>query len=170
MLSSLASTHANGATFDWSALFAGAKRVPLPTYAFQRQRYWLEAGPGVAVDEHRDSLFAIEWTETEPESNADPAAVVELCADPNLDPPTAAQRLCEEALAWLQGAIVGEDEERLAFLTSGAVAVGEGETPDPACRRAWGLVRSAQAEHPGRFAADRHATAARPPSRRWSRR
>ena len=99
-----------------------------------------------------DSLFAIEWTETAPQSNAEPAAVVELSADPNLDPPTAAQRLCEEVLAWLQGAIVGEDEERLAFLSSGAVAIGEDETPDPALAAALGMIRSAQAEHPGRFA------------------
>ncbi|HEY3468010.1 MAG TPA: SDR family NAD(P)-dependent oxidoreductase, partial [Amycolatopsis sp.] len=29
---------------DWTPLFEGAKRVPLPTYAFQHQRYWLESG------------------------------------------------------------------------------------------------------------------------------
>ena len=32
------------------------------------------------------------------------------------------------------------------------MAVGEGESPDPAAASLWGLVRSAQAEHPGRFA------------------
>ena len=42
--------HAAGAKLEWEAFFAGsgAKRVPLPTYPFQRRRYWLAAGPGGA--------------------------------------------------------------------------------------------------------------------------
>ncbi|MBL1102638.1 type I polyketide synthase, partial [Streptomyces coffeae] len=46
-LTSLAEAHVHGATIDWDAVFAtaltgrGARRVPLPTYAFQRRRYWL---------------------------------------------------------------------------------------------------------------------------------
>ncbi|HXS47044.1 MAG TPA: beta-ketoacyl synthase N-terminal-like domain-containing protein, partial [Solirubrobacterales bacterium] len=40
---SLAEAHTAGARIDWKAFFAasGAKRVPLPTYPFQRRRYWL---------------------------------------------------------------------------------------------------------------------------------
>ncbi|GHI01837.1 hypothetical protein AQI88_16865 [Streptomyces cellostaticus] len=40
---SLADAQVNGATPDWEAVFAdrGARRVDLPTYAFQRQSYWL---------------------------------------------------------------------------------------------------------------------------------
>ncbi|HXS47114.1 MAG TPA: SDR family NAD(P)-dependent oxidoreductase [Solirubrobacterales bacterium] len=42
---SLAAAHASGAKLDWEALFggAGAKRVPLPTYPFQRKRYWISS-------------------------------------------------------------------------------------------------------------------------------
>ena len=47
---SLAEAHASGAPLDWEALFAasGAKPVPLPTYPFQRKRYWLEATAGAS--------------------------------------------------------------------------------------------------------------------------
>jgi acyl transferase domain-containing protein/short-subunit dehydrogenase/acyl carrier protein len=45
-LTSLAEAHVAGVDVDWSRLFdaTAAKRVPLPTYAFQRERYWLDAG------------------------------------------------------------------------------------------------------------------------------
>ena len=39
----LATAHASGAPLEWRAFFAGsgARSVPLPTYPFQRKRYWL---------------------------------------------------------------------------------------------------------------------------------
>ncbi|MFF1926559.1 polyketide synthase dehydratase domain-containing protein, partial [Streptomyces sp. NPDC058221] len=50
LLTALAGAHAAGAPVDWSPLLgAPAERhVDLPTYAFQRERYWLESaqGPG----------------------------------------------------------------------------------------------------------------------------
>ncbi|WP_141316533.1 acyltransferase domain-containing protein, partial [Streptomyces spinoverrucosus] len=44
-LLSLGEAHSRGVTVDWQAVFAGApaRRVALPTYAFQRTRHWLEA-------------------------------------------------------------------------------------------------------------------------------
>ncbi|MFE1459174.1 SDR family NAD(P)-dependent oxidoreductase, partial [Streptomyces sp. NPDC058735] len=39
----LAALHASGRTVDWGVLLPGASEVaPLPTYPFQRQRYWLD--------------------------------------------------------------------------------------------------------------------------------
>jgi acyl transferase domain-containing protein/thioesterase domain-containing protein/acyl carrier protein len=101
------------------------------------------------------ALYRVRWDEvtlppaTEREGAPEP---VRLHPDPDLDLPAAARALCEQALAALQEAIAAEDEGGpVAFLSEGAVAAIEGEAPDPALAAAWGLVRSAQAEHPGRF-------------------
>ncbi|WP_327258310.1 type I polyketide synthase [Streptomyces sp. NBC_01240] len=47
LLDTLAALHAHGVPVDWRAVFArwGGRRVALPTYAFQRRRYWLETVP-----------------------------------------------------------------------------------------------------------------------------
>ncbi len=42
-VSALARIHALGHKVDWPGFFTGGRRVALPTYAFQRQRYWLDA-------------------------------------------------------------------------------------------------------------------------------
>ncbi|WP_203935221.1 type I polyketide synthase, partial [Virgisporangium ochraceum] len=43
----LAHLHVTGAPVDWSFGLAayGGRRVPLPTYAFQRRRFWVDAAP-----------------------------------------------------------------------------------------------------------------------------
>ncbi|MGA2164638.1 MAG: SDR family NAD(P)-dependent oxidoreductase, partial [Solirubrobacteraceae bacterium] len=58
-----------GAPVDWSRLFAGtaARRVALPTYAFQRERFWLEpptrnVSRGERKISHEESLgYRINW-------------------------------------------------------------------------------------------------------------
>jgi acyl transferase domain-containing protein len=45
MLTSLAEAHVHGVAVDWRDTVVGGKPVALPTYAFQRQRYWLEPAP-----------------------------------------------------------------------------------------------------------------------------
>ncbi|MGA8117015.1 MAG: type I polyketide synthase, partial [Actinocatenispora sp.] len=50
ILTGLAGAHASGASPDWARVFGpGARHVELPTYAFQRERYWLDA-PASAGD------------------------------------------------------------------------------------------------------------------------
>ncbi|WTT37067.1 type I polyketide synthase [Kitasatospora sp. NBC_00085] len=50
LLAALAAVFEAGADVDWTAVFrgTGARRVDLPTYAFQHEHYWLDAGPATA--------------------------------------------------------------------------------------------------------------------------
>ncbi|HET7589195.1 MAG TPA: polyketide synthase dehydratase domain-containing protein, partial [Solirubrobacterales bacterium] len=102
------------------------------------------------------SLYRVDWQELDlpegPEPEDGPAAI-RLQGDPELDPPSAARAVCAEVLASLQEAIASERQaDPIAFLAEGAVAAVAADVPDPALAAAWALVRSAQAEHPGRFA------------------
>ncbi|OWU96228.1 hypothetical protein B5D80_32595, partial [Micromonospora wenchangensis] len=42
-LTALGAVHAAGVAVDWTAAIGPARRVPVPTYAFQHARYWLDA-------------------------------------------------------------------------------------------------------------------------------
>jgi len=47
LLRSLGQAHVHGVGVDWAAVLSAGRRVALPSYAFQRRRYWL-AGRGSA--------------------------------------------------------------------------------------------------------------------------
>ena len=104
-----------------------------------------------------DSLFAIEWKRVElPAGEEGEVERLPLATDPALDPVAATHALTAEVLTHLQAALAaepgeGEEPTRLAFLSEGALALDPSESPDPALAAAWGLIRSAQSEHPGRF-------------------
>ncbi|MDO0938362.1 type I polyketide synthase [Streptomyces sp. DG2A-72] len=47
LMSAVGRLHLAGVPVDWSAALPGGRRVDLPTYAFQHERYWLEESAGV---------------------------------------------------------------------------------------------------------------------------
>ncbi|MFI6349948.1 type I polyketide synthase [Streptomyces sp. NPDC050560] len=51
LFTALAQLHVHGAPIDWPAVAAhwGGRQVPLPTYPFQRQRYWWEEETGATA-------------------------------------------------------------------------------------------------------------------------
>ncbi|HEV2862457.1 MAG TPA: SDR family NAD(P)-dependent oxidoreductase [Pyrinomonadaceae bacterium] len=66
LLETLGQLWASGAAVDWKAFYSGQRRrrVPLPTYPFERQRYWIDAPDdpqGAAPDALRRKPDAAEW-------------------------------------------------------------------------------------------------------------
>ncbi|MGW1139790.1 SDR family NAD(P)-dependent oxidoreductase, partial [Streptomyces zhihengii] len=82
-----------------------------------------------------------------------PDAVLAHIVTPDGSPADAARTATGEALALVQRWLASEwlTEARLVVVTRGAVSVADGESPDVAQAAVWGLLRSAQSEHPGRF-------------------
>ncbi|HWO59454.1 MAG TPA: SDR family NAD(P)-dependent oxidoreductase, partial [Umezawaea sp.] len=61
ILSALAALHVRGVPVDWTPFFAGsgARRIDLPTYPFQRERFWLASDENPGTDALR---YRVEWT------------------------------------------------------------------------------------------------------------
>ncbi|WP_425348007.1 type I polyketide synthase, partial [Streptomyces durhamensis] len=85
LVTALAELHVHGVSPDWQALFPGAHRVKLPTYAFQRERFWLEGDEDPAADgtpaDPADSGF---WDSVEREDAQSLAATLGVSADASL--------------------------------------------------------------------------------------
>ncbi|WP_326564146.1 type I polyketide synthase [Micromonospora peucetia] len=112
------------------------------------------AAAGHPVRGHADLATLVATVE---ESGDVPDVVLDLRSGVDADPDRAdeaAHDAAREALAVVQGWL-GEprlEQARLVLHTRGAVGAAPGEAPrDLARATLWGLVRSAQSEHPGRF-------------------
>ncbi|WP_416955849.1 type I polyketide synthase [Streptomyces sp. Agncl-13] len=58
LVTALARLHTHGVAVDWTPLLTGTGTVPLPTYAFEHERYWIESafnapapGPGEGTED-----------------------------------------------------------------------------------------------------------------------
>jgi acyl transferase domain-containing protein len=62
ILSSLSELHVRGVPVNWEAVFAAdrPRRIGLPTYAFQRQRYWLAAPDDTGTAGKGSSAYSVE--------------------------------------------------------------------------------------------------------------
>ncbi|WP_037902684.1 type I polyketide synthase, partial [Streptomyces sp. NRRL S-350] len=123
-----------------------------------------ELPPGLLLDVHPDLAALAEKTTDAPPS--DVLLVLPVDADTDTDADTnadghgpdeqvaAAHRIAESVLAAVQDFVADDRlaDARLVVVTRGAVAAGPGDdVPVPAGSPAWGLVRAALSEHPGRF-------------------
>ncbi|WP_443623585.1 type I polyketide synthase [Antrihabitans stalagmiti] len=106
---------------------------------------------GVAT---QNSLLAVEWVPLPLASDAAaPLEVIDVAGRPGGDVPTVVKQVLHEVLGRIQERLRDERPERPRFVvvTTRAVAVGAGESPDLSIAAVWGLVRSVQAEHPDQF-------------------
>ncbi|MFE7271602.1 SDR family NAD(P)-dependent oxidoreductase [Streptomyces sp. NPDC057623] len=109
LLSAVARLHVAGAAVDWAAVYAGSgtRRVDLPTYAFQRQRYWLDA-PGPAAADERALLspaFLVPDTE-----RTVLTGLLSLAAHPWLADHVVAGRVIVPATVFVEMAVRAGDE------------------------------------------------------------
>ncbi|MFI1019104.1 type I polyketide synthase [Streptomyces sp. NPDC020965] len=100
-LTALAELYVNGADVDWTALFEGAGRIDLPTYAFQHQRFWLAAGTETQpAPEEADPKEARFWAAVE---RSDAGELADAFAEVGLDVPEQAWESVLPALStWRQ--------------------------------------------------------------------
>ncbi|HEV7614639.1 MAG TPA: type I polyketide synthase, partial [Solirubrobacterales bacterium] len=110
---------------------------------------------GAARDPHRDSLFALRWSPAPQTPLAQGLPQPQLLDCTEAAQPEQAHQIAAHALAQIQAHLADEDAagSRLTVLTKEAVAAKEGDQlTGLASSVLWGLVRSAQSEHPGRIA------------------
>ncbi len=138
-----------------SLLFADEAGTPLAQVASMSSK---EISPEqlAAARRGQSDLLGITWQKATlaPAEDQGETTMHELALPEGVDPATAALKASEETLALLQKWLAEEHPpgDRFALLTKGAVATTDGEEPDPVAASTWGLVRSLQSEHPGRFA------------------
>ncbi len=99
-----------------------------------------------------DRIFELNWSPATPESHAETPSYDVFESQPgDSDPLAATYRRTHEALAALQSWFSEHDSGMLVVATRGAVGLPGEDVTDLAGAAVWGLVRSAQTEHPGRI-------------------
>ena len=112
----------------------------------------LSEAPGIEHERHRD-LEALAASIAEGAAPPTLVAFDPLAATADGSEAETVHERLERTLTLLQGWLENPRLAgvRLALVTTNAVAIADGETPDLAAATIGGLIRSAQAEHPGRI-------------------
>ncbi len=139
----------------FSLLAADEDGAPLVSVAKLATRPVSESQLRAAGVRH-DSLFRLAWKEIPTPASSGSPMQTELHrveSEPGGDAARASLDAAARVLEIVQDWLAGEHPEpaRLALLTGSALATDDDESPDLAGAAVWGLLRSAQSEHPGRF-------------------
>ncbi|GAA3986891.1 hypothetical protein GCM10022247_01540 [Allokutzneria multivorans] len=152
LLAGVGQVFAAGAPVDWAAVFSGtgARRVDLPTYAFQQQRFWLKP----ERPERGSWRYRVRWDAISvPRSTL--FGTWAVLGDPKLEAVLAARgALISTDLSEVDGIVsVGADLARTLEILQQAKApvwsVTVGQAPEQA--QVWGLGQVAALEHPERW-------------------
>jgi acyl transferase domain-containing protein len=126
LLTAAAQLHVRGHDLDWTALLAGGQRIDLPTYAFQRRRYWLEAPTSTRGSSSVASeIDAVAAAGEEPETvDGAPGDGAELAARlAGLDD-TEQEEVLLEVIRAEAAAVLGHDDSEAIEVEAGFFDVG----------------------------------------------
>ncbi|WP_461087954.1 type I polyketide synthase, partial [Streptomyces deserti] len=128
----------------WTEVTATADRPTAVTMA----SLGTNAGAVPGIEDHYPDLTALAAAPTVPD-----AVVWEAATAPQDDPTATTRELLDAALHTVRRWLTDDRFARsqLVVVTADASAALPGEVPDLAAASVWGLVRSAQTEHPGRI-------------------
>ena len=172
LIESLSSLFVRGAEIDWKGFDRGyaRRKVALPTYPFQRERYWVDRKTGDGAEPTPDWFYELQWREAALSSRS-AAVSTEACvvvADHTADGDRIAARLeqhgarvvragqgtdgVETLVAVAQAAVRDRSSARLYAVTRGAApalspAPGQDEG-SLAHAPIWGAARVIALEHP----------------------
>ncbi|WP_240496857.1 type I polyketide synthase, partial [Streptomyces torulosus] len=178
-VSAMAEAHVHGVVVDWRAVFegTGARRVELPTYAFQHRRYWPDtrvgAGRGRVVDDWRyrvtwrrrpltgEPTLTGRWLLVDP-GDAVGARVAEALRAAGAEVEVADHAVAgdfagvvalpdsvTDAVSLVQDLRAAGSQAPLWWVTADAVAVGSGDAVRPDAAQLWGLGQVVGLEEPG---------------------
>ncbi|WP_253830908.1 type I polyketide synthase [Prauserella aidingensis] len=161
IVSALGDVHAHGGDVDWAGFFDGVRPAAVPTYPFQRRRYW----PDTASAPDDAMYYTDAWQPVGSTACADASGIAVLSDGPVTDALAArgADVLVDAAEATVPALVVCADDPadllaalhaapqgtRVWGVTTQAVTAGPADpAPIPEHAAAWGLGRVAALELP----------------------